>query len=173
MFHDRFEYGTRSFFGIDVIFGLYIAYLVGLVPYYLSLPPNQVTKSRRVWKLLLDRRQPHGQDTTALLSLIVKGYYIPLMAVWTMSHIWGMAAIYQQADSFWEMPSAIGILHFIFFLDVAMFLFGYCIEHPRLGNEIRSVEPTVLGWFVALICYPPLRQFAIGVFEENPFIFAI
>lgn len=27
-----------------------------------------------------------------------------------------------------------------------------------------------MGWFAALICYPPLRQFAIGVFEENPFI---
>jgi protein-S-isoprenylcysteine O-methyltransferase Ste14 len=45
----------------------------------------------------------------------------------------------------------------ILFVDVLVFTLGYMIESPRLGNEIRSVDPTVLGWTAALLCYPPFN----------------
>jgi protein-S-isoprenylcysteine O-methyltransferase Ste14 len=31
------------------------------------------------------------------------------------------------------------------------------VESRRLGNEIRSVDPTVVGWAAALMCYPPFN----------------
>jgi protein-S-isoprenylcysteine O-methyltransferase Ste14 len=31
------------------------------------------------------------------------------------------------------------------------------VELPRLGNEIRSVDPTLLGWTAALVCYAPFN----------------
>jgi protein-S-isoprenylcysteine O-methyltransferase Ste14 len=50
------------------------------------------------------------------------------------------------------------LLQSIIFLDVFFFTIGYLIELPRLRNEIRSVDPTWLGWTVALLCYPPFNQ---------------
>lgn len=44
-------------------------------------------------------------------------------------------------------------------IDTLWFAFGYAFESKILKNEIRSVEPTILGWFVALICYPPFNSF--------------
>ena len=43
-------------------------------------------------------------------------------------------------------------------VDVALFTVGYVIEIPALGNEIRTVDPTVSGWVVCIACYPPFNQ---------------
>lgn len=40
--------------------------------------------------------------------------------------------------------------------DVMIGTFGYIFSFKWLGNEIKSTDTTVLGWFVCLICYPPL-----------------
>lgn len=45
-------------------------------------------------------------------------------------------------------------------VDTIIFAFAYIVEHRRFGNKIKSVEPTILGWASALICYPPLVRFA-------------
>jgi protein-S-isoprenylcysteine O-methyltransferase Ste14 len=46
----------------------------------------------------------------------------------------------------------------IIFVDVAIYTVGYLVESPRLGNEIRSVDPTLLGCAAALLCYYPFSQ---------------
>ena len=38
-------------------------------------------------------------------------------------------------------------------------MIGYAFEWPRLKNVVKSVEPTILGWVVALICYPPFNSY--------------
>jgi len=38
---------------------------------------------------------------------------------------------------------------------------------PRLGNEIRSVDPTILGWTAALVCYAPFNVI-LGLFLGPP-----
>jgi protein-S-isoprenylcysteine O-methyltransferase Ste14 len=42
-------------------------------------------------------------------------------------------------------------------VDVLLFTVGYLVELPTLRNEIRSVDPTLLGWAAALLCYPPFN----------------
>ncbi len=168
LFRIEIWFGSWAIYGIEVLVAVYLAYLVCLVPYYFSLPAGYPTKCRMAWGVLLKRRRPDAAETTALLSLAVKGIYIPMMSVWAVQHVWAMNRSICEAGTLWPVFDVPYWVHFIFLLDVGMFLFGYCVEHPRLGNEIRSVEPTVLGWLVALICYPPLRQFAIAVLDENP-----
>jgi protein-S-isoprenylcysteine O-methyltransferase Ste14 len=48
-------------------------------------------------------------------------------------------------------------LQLILFVDVLVFTFGYLVELPRLDNRIRSVDPSLLGWAAALVCYPPFN----------------
>ena len=54
------------------------------------------------------------------------------------------------------------LLTLIFLIDTLWFSFGYAIETKSLKNTIRSVEPTIFGWIVALACYPPFN----GIFTK-------
>ena len=55
----------------------------------------------------------------------------------------------------------------ILFFDVFFFTLWYLIEIPFLKNKIKSVEPTFLWWFVALICYPPFNSYITDLWWVN------
>jgi protein-S-isoprenylcysteine O-methyltransferase Ste14 len=46
----------------------------------------------------------------------------------------------------------------IFVIDTVFFAFAYTFEFAFLKNKIRSVDPFLSGWVVALICYPPFSS---------------
>src|SRR5690606_15421011 len=115
-----------------------------------------------------ERRRPEAADAVALRALAVKLLFIPQMAVWGFEHLGSLCAWIEANQTAWAMLHLIGVIHLLFTLDVGMFLFGYCVEHPRLGNEIKSVDPTLTGWLAALVCYVPLRQFAHALVGDNP-----
>jgi len=50
-------------------------------------------------------------------------------------------------------------LNLIIFVDVVIFTLGYLVEMRSLKNEIRSVDPTLLGWAAALLCYFPFNAY--------------
>jgi hypothetical protein len=52
----------------------------------------------------------------------------------------------------------------IFSLDLAFAALGYVLTLRALDGHIRSPEPTLLGWVVALICYPPYGDTTIGLY---------
>ncbi|MFA6423439.1 MAG: hypothetical protein WCW17_03245 [Patescibacteria group bacterium] len=49
------------------------------------------------------------------------------------------------------------ILSSLLLIDTIYFVFGYAFEFQKY-SKIRSVEPTILGWVVALACYPPFND---------------
>jgi len=49
------------------------------------------------------------------------------------------------------------IFHLIFTIDVSIAVIGYSFASRWLGNRTRSVDATMSGWIVALLCYPPLN----------------
>ena len=55
----------------------------------------------------------------------------------------------------------------ILFVDTLIFTVGYLVEMPRLRNEIRSVDPTLMGWGAAMICYPPFNHYT-GLILGSP-----
>ncbi len=46
---------------------------------------------------------------------------------------------------------------FIFSIDVALAWCGYIISSRWLDNQTKSAEPTLLGWFVCMLSYPPFQ----------------
>lgn len=50
------------------------------------------------------------------------------------------------------------IFQLLFFTDTIWALTGYAVESRWLNNKTRSVEPTLFGWMVALMCYPPFND---------------
>ena len=57
------------------------------------------------------------------------------------------------------------LVQLLIFVDTVIFSLGYLIESKYLKNEIKSVEPTLLGWIVCLWCYPPFNAFSFKPFD--------
>jgi protein-S-isoprenylcysteine O-methyltransferase Ste14 len=114
------------------------------------------------WKIL--RRSFHAR--LAVLSLLLKLFYLPLMSSFFLGHWsdlvqWWGSTYNPVGTSFW-MWCFRDTFHFfyqsIFLVDTAIFVFGYAVELPFLKSRIRSVDQTLFGWAVALVCYPPFAE---------------
>jgi protein-S-isoprenylcysteine O-methyltransferase Ste14 len=122
------------------------------------------------------------EDRLAVLSTFLKSYYGPMMAFGLMqfcTNAWVTAhGLMQQdlaLDDFRAVFDSYGfwfMMNFILFWDLLLYTFGYLIESPRLRNQIRSVDPTLLGWTAALACYMPFSFLTVRILgtprEEFP-----
>lgn len=125
---------------------------------------------RQVWQSGLTKDERLG-----LLSVLLKGFFAPLMVVWLFDHTAtllnnGLHLFHGWQDSGFSARALLGtdgywfLFRLILFVDVFFFTLGYLIELPLLKNEIRSVDPTLLGWGVALACYPPFNGLTGSIF---------
>jgi protein-S-isoprenylcysteine O-methyltransferase Ste14 len=97
-----------------------------------------------------------------LMGWVVKGFFLPLMTVYlvneiaTTYHAYGSGGL--QAITSYEF-----LYHLAFAVDVLFCVVGYTCTLRLFDSHIRSVEPTMLGWVAALICYQPFYS-VIGQF---------
>lgn len=105
-------------------------------------------------------------EKTAILFLMVKIFFLPLMLNFfyeNLNYVKNNLEIFKnpldlisvEAFTFTLFPILVGI---VFLIDTLWFSFGYTFEAEFLKNKVKSVEPTILGWVVALICYPPFNN---------------
>lgn len=107
------------------------------------------------------------EEKRAILFALVKAFFLPIM----MNFFFSNGRIFLNFwASFVEQGFPLNVPMFniiiypmlfnlLFLIDTAFFVFGYSVESKALGNEVRSVEPTLFGWLVALVCYPPFNGF--------------
>ena len=109
-------------------------------------------------------------------DLLVKVFFIPLMVTFLYIEFGGFAdnfialwdAIVDGAHWYAGFNSFYGsYFHGLFIMDVGLGLIGYASSSRWLDNKSRSVDPTLLGWFVALACYPPFNDVTAGYFPYN------
>ena len=116
----------------------------------------------RFWKT----RRVHWnyQSRLGLLTLMVKAFYIPYLTSWVINN-----TIHQQilsAAFHWNFEQInIYLVAFFISIDTIIYAFGYMFEARFLKNEIKSVEPTILGWLVCIWCYPPFNSFSFSIFD--------
>jgi protein-S-isoprenylcysteine O-methyltransferase Ste14 len=148
---------AASWPALRVVAGLYLL----LLPlYYATFSDDHTVKCRRFWQGLfaLRRRRPTREEGLAFRAVAVKAFYLPLMVALLPMQAHDLTRNFEAYLSFGRFfPYGYSaIYHGLFVVDILVFAIGYGIEHPWLRNEIRSVEPTLLGWVAALLCYPPL-----------------
>ena len=165
-----------SFTGREFIVGAAGAYVLLLAVFYLMQRNPGESKSLRFFRILANwirsppqsiRSSLSGEDRLALLSTLLKAYFGPMMSLWLMAHCmgaWTNAVVMESARiadvGFHLWFNDVGfwfLMQVILFVDVLVFTVGYLVESPRLNNQIRSVDPTLLGWTAALLCYPPFN----------------
>jgi protein-S-isoprenylcysteine O-methyltransferase Ste14 len=86
---------------------------------------------------------------------LVKAFFIPLFIVFLNNQINGILT-YDLRGLQW---SSLRLYHFssdfVYALDVLYATVGYCLALRVFDAHLRSAEPTMFGWVVALECYQP------------------
>ncbi len=93
------------------------------------------------------------EQKVAYLFVLVKFFFLPIMLNFFYSNL-GSVINNLTNEFFWYGFT----LSLFFMIDTFIFGIGYTFEFKKLKNVVRSVEPTFLGWFVALISYPPFNN---------------
>jgi protein-S-isoprenylcysteine O-methyltransferase Ste14 len=162
--------------------------LLGLI-YYLFISKNQLqeTKGTLVFgafkkifkssyfyfskpKDKIKTQKIDNHEKIVLLFLLVKIFFLPIMLNFFFSNYYAIKNQFPNILSSTHLFTITGfnniifpfLLTLIFLIDTLWFSFGYTIETKSLKNTIRSVEPTIFGWMVALACYPPFN----GIFTK-------
>lgn len=157
----------------EVFLSVVKLYFVLLIPFYIF--QEEKSKARIIISYLLrkifQKKSPPFQpiEKTAILAWIVKWFFAPLMIFWLTGHIFNMTNNIYGATQHLSLLSSDFLIFFnqyffhmafsaILFFDVLFFTLWYLLEGSLFKNKIKSVEPTILWWFVALAAYPPINN---------------
>lgn len=181
-----YRVGEFAFRGREFLLVAGGAYVLALIIYYLVEPQPGVSKSLRFFTVLcaflrspitVARQGISGADRLAVLTTLLKAFFAPFMVMALMSHVFGALAsgwaivTGENSDpGFLELFNHHGFwlaMKLILFVDVVFFTIGYLVEMPCLKNEIRSVDPTLLGWTAALLCYPPFNELTASILGSS------
>lgn len=172
----RHAVGGLVFTGTGFLTSAALGYMAMLVLYHLAAPARGMSKSLGAFEAVAALFRPTRQRRAAftperqlaLRATLLKAFFAPLMAMSLMvffvsawrngAAILASDALDQGARALFDRHGFWFALQLIVFVDVLVFTVGYLIELPRLKNEIRSVDPTLLGWAAALLCYAPFNQ---------------
>jgi hypothetical protein len=88
----------------------------------------------------------------------IKAFFLPLMFVFVagdLGNLWSSPLLPSPLDFEHAFP---WILDLLYLVDVFLAAIAYTLTLRPLDSHIRSAEPTVGGWVICLICYPPLND---------------
>ena len=137
-----------------------LAPLLAFVPFYLVWADSRILEPNDEYVqfalLLLGRGAEVERATIArhLAGWTVKAYFLPLMTVYLNDEIGLLQTLYANGGAL-AFGSFAGLFHVSYAIDLLFCVVGYTATMRLLDSQMRSVEPTMLGWVVALICYQP------------------
>ena len=140
------------------------AWLVAAVPYFYLVDRRMREPRDGYWQLgmvlLLRWREVDpkllGQH---LLGWTVKGFFLPLMFGYMCLGMERLLAYGAAGDARPRFDAALGAMYFV---DLTLVSVGYLVTFRVTDTHIRSSEPTLLGWAVALACYQPFWGLVSG-----------
>jgi protein-S-isoprenylcysteine O-methyltransferase Ste14 len=116
------------------------------------------------WLLAGKKPSWNALGKLGLLTILLKFFFTPIMVSWAIGGLYNIA---NGLRSFQWNVYAINayLVQLLIFVDTVIFSIGYLLESKYLKNEIKSVDPTFLGWLVCLWCYPPFNAFSFKPFD--------
>lgn len=127
---------------------------------------DDLLEAARGYASLLRLRPPGRGFWAAQRGLLVKLYFLPVMTVFLVGNAGNFeyavrGALLHQGSALdmvrlgllWDMA-----FHGMYLVDVALAVLGYIVALRLFDTHIRSTDPTLSGWVVALACYPPFTQ---------------
>jgi protein-S-isoprenylcysteine O-methyltransferase Ste14 len=140
--------------------------VIGSIPYFFILDRFLVEPEESYWKvgmIVLGRWNKINTEglKNHFLGWLVKAFFLPLMFVSLCGNIGYMKEhpflmVFNRGNF---APFFDYMYNFVFTVDLAVIFVGYILTLRIFDSHIRSVEPSFLGWFVALQCYQPFWGF--------------
>jgi len=187
---------------VNIIVIIALSYTSGGFIYYIFTNSEKVkeTKGELVFRFIkktifnleiyvkskdkLHRLKIEKKERVALLFVLVKIFFLPIMINFVLANFFSVKSqlprIISAHSSLFNIETFNLLLYpfilaLIFFFDTLWFAFGYASEAGFLKNKIISVEPTIIGWGVALICYPPFNSLVtnyLGWYSNDYILFS-
>jgi isoprenylcysteine carboxyl methyltransferase (ICMT) family protein YpbQ len=134
----------------------------GSIPYFFLLDRYLIEPEETYWKvgmIVMGRWKMINRDGLKdyFLGWLVKAFFLPLMFTSLCNNIGiikniPLYIVMQQND----FPTYFNYLYnYIFTIDLVFVTVGYVMTLRIFDSHIRTVEPSFLGWIVALQCYQP------------------
>ncbi|HLC80730.1 MAG TPA: methyltransferase [Candidatus Nanoarchaeia archaeon] len=137
----------------------YLAYLLFSPFYYFLLASD--TESKPYIFLRWLKNSFHScslawqkEERTAFLFLLVKLFFLPAMINFLFNNFNSVLPRIEMLPQFYWYPFFLTLL---FAIDTLIFSVGYAFEFSSWKNKVKSVDPTLLGWLAAILCYPPFN----------------
>ncbi|MGE5798495.1 MAG: isoprenylcysteine carboxyl methyltransferase [Ignavibacteria bacterium] len=162
-------YRSDPFFDNYWIFAKYIALilLAGGIPYFIILDKYLVEPCDSYWhfgKFILGQWKKSDIKIVRqhILGWVVKLFFLPLMFSYLIDNInffktADFSAAKHYFPNMWDY-----LYNLIFTVDLVFVSVGYLMTMKIFDSHIRTTEPTILGWLVALQCYQPFWGFSSG-----------
>ena len=136
--------------------------LILSIPYFFILDRFLVEPEESYWKvgmIVLGKWKEINADglKSHFLGWLVKAFFLPLMFVSLSGNIGVIKQnpLNQVMSNFDFSIFYNYTLNYIFTIDLVFVTVGYLLTLRIFDSHIRSVEPSFLGWYVALQCYQP------------------
>ena len=136
-------------------------WLLVAAPYFWYVDRRQRDPHDGYWHMGLVVTGRAGQSDRAvllqhLLGWLVKGYFLPLMMVYLVQNVeWLRFSAQNPWRTDW-LGIYEALFRFSFMVDLAFCVIGYTLSLRVIDSHMRSVEPTLFGWLVTLVCYEPI-----------------
>jgi protein-S-isoprenylcysteine O-methyltransferase Ste14 len=137
--------------------------IIGSIPYFFILDRFLVEPEEIYWQVGMIVLGNYKQVSKKglknyLLGWLVKAFYLPLMYTFLCGNIsfikdnapFMTVVTGHQFSSFFNYMN-----NFLYTIDLAWVFVGYLLTLRIFDSHIRTVEPSFLGWFVAIQCYQP------------------
>jgi protein-S-isoprenylcysteine O-methyltransferase Ste14 len=89
-----------------------------------------------------------------LLGWLVKGFFLPLMFTYLCDNL--NKLLHYDLTLLHNFQGVYDWAYFsMYFVDVSLVSMTYLMSLRAADTHIRSTEPTIFGWVIALVCYQP------------------
>jgi protein-S-isoprenylcysteine O-methyltransferase Ste14 len=175
--------------GTHVYCFLFTAYVVLAPVLYLIFRPRSLWHSKNLlvlgflwravrrllrgeWRHWAHRCRPDYQETHALMFLMIKLVYGPLMLCSAMLELKRLPTLQFQLifKHDWLRKLDVWFLMFvagIFLVDSLIYFMGYTTEAGFMRNRLRYAETNVRRILVCIICYAPFNMATIAIFGPS------
>ncbi|MEZ5503713.1 MAG: isoprenylcysteine carboxyl methyltransferase [Halioglobus sp.] len=134
------------------------------IPYFFWMDRRSGGEQDGYWHLgqaalLQWRRVDHCSVGQHLLGWLVKLFFLPLMFIYFCDKLdyyrsYDFTQVFASFRTFYDFA-----FQALFYIDLLIAFVGYVCTFRATDSHIRSTEPTLLGWAVALVCYQPFWSF--------------
>lgn len=119
-------------------------------------PPSRIL---RVFKKKYNRK--------VILNLLMRGYFIPVMVSQVYAGIHSSLEQSVAPQMSWLMMLT-WLTTMLWLADALSASVAYSVESRWLENRSRSIDLTLSGWLICLMCYAPLNNVTVTYFAFGP-----